>query len=182
MSTAFVAFGFANGHTFQNQVPHLQDIGFPAVVAATSVQAVGIGSAIGKFGFGWLCDFIPPKYILIIGSILQIVATLILISINSSSTEFLLWVYGILFGLGMGSWLPSLSMTTTYNFGLISYGIIFGIYYMLFNIGGAIGPVVGGYLFDTAGSYNLAFIICLISYGIAIPTMFLVHRPRINNN
>lgn len=182
MSVSFMAFSFGSGHTFTNQVPHLEDIGFTAVVAATTVQAVGIGSAAGKFGFGWLCDYIPPKYILIIGSALEAAATIILITVNSSTTEHWLWIYGILMGLGMGCWFPSLSMTTGYTFGLIDYGVIFGIFYMLYNIGGAIGPVVGGYIFDTTRSYYLAFIICLIGYGIAIPTMFLVRPPKMKND
>ena len=180
MVVAFTAFGFANGHTFQNQVPYLEDIGFPLIEAAAALQAVGIGSAIGKLGFGWLCDYIPPKYTLIIGSALQASATLILMSITNSSSLLLLWMYGILMGLGIGSWLPALSMTTSVTFGLIDYGVIFGIYNMLFMGIGAVSPVVGGYIFDTTGSYHLAFFLCLAFYAIAVLSMLLVRRPKLN--
>jgi len=177
MAVSFTAFSFGNGHTFFNQVPHLQDIGYPAVEAAIAVQAVGIGSAIGKFGFGWLCDYIRPHYILIVGSVLELGATLLLMQFDQSSTLCMLWVYGLIMGLGMGSWLPAISMTTSATFGLMTYGVVFGIYNMLFNIGNALGPVVGGYIFDSTGTYGPAFILCLIAYAIAVGTMFLT-RPR----
>jgi len=178
MVVAFTVFGIANGHTFQNEALHLQDVGFSAVVAASTMSIVGIGSAIGKFSFGWLCDFIPPKYILVIGSALQAGATLILMSATPVSSAFMLWLYAIMFGLGIGSWFPAISLTTSVTFGLIAYGDIFGIYNMLFMVGNAIAPWVGGYIFDTTGSYHLAFLLCLICYALAVPCMLLVRRPK----
>lgn len=181
MAFSFTIFSYANGHTFQNQVPHLEGLGFPAVEAAVAIQAVGIGSAFGKFGFGWLCDYIRPKYVFVIGSAIQAGATFILMSFTRSTPVLLLWAYGILMGLGIGSWLPALSMTTSTTFGLIAYGVIFGVFNMLFGVGGAIGPVAGGYIFDTTGSYYLAFVLCLIAYALAAPAMLLV-RPAKKNN
>jgi MFS family permease len=172
----FVTFGFAANLVFQNQVPHLQDIGFTAIQAAISMQALGIGSAIGKFAFGWLCDYIQPKYTLIIGSIIQAGALVILMIITTSSPLPLLWTYGILIGLGYGCWLPALSMNTTFYFGLVAYSVIFGIYNFLFAAGCAIGPVTGGYIFDRTGSYHLAFILCFIFYAICVLTMLFVRR------
>lgn len=182
MAAAFATFGFAAGLIMQNQVPHLEDIGFVAILAAFSMQAMGIGSAIGKFAFGWLCDHIRPKYTIIIGSALHVGALLILMNISSSSPVSLLWMYGILFGLGYGCWLPALAMNTSFNFGLIDYGVIFGIYNFVFNSVGAIGPVVGGHIFDATGNYHTAFLLCLVLYAIAILTMFLAHRPQIKKS
>jgi MFS family permease len=176
----FVTFGFAANLIFQNQVPHLQDIGFPAIQAAVSMQALGIGSAIGKFVFGWLCDYIQPKYTLIIGSIIQACAVLLLMNITSSSPLPLLWTYGILIGLGYGCWLPALSMNTTFYFGLIAYSVIFGIYNFLFATGCAIGPVVGGYIFDINGNYHLAFLLCFVFYAVTVLMILLVRRPNTN--
>jgi MFS family permease len=176
---AFTVFGIANSQTFQNAVPHLQDVGFSAVFAASTLGIVGIGSAIGKFGFGWLCDFIPSKYILVIGSALQTGATLILMTISSNSPEFLLWLFAFIFGLGVGSWFPAVSLITSDTFGLTAFGDVFGIYYMLFMISSAIGPWLGGYVFDTTRSYSIAFLLCLVFYAIAIPCMILMRRPKL---
>lgn len=179
MVISFTVFGIANSQTFQNTVPHLQDVGFSAVFAASTLSIVGIGSAIGKFGFGWLCDFIPPKYVLVIGSALQASGTLILMSISSNSPAFLLWLFAIIFGLGVGSWFPAVSLTTSATFGLTAFGDVFGIYYMLFMISSAIGPWLGGFIFDITRSYSMAFLLCLIFYAIAVPCMMLMRRPKL---
>ena len=178
LAVAFISFEIANGHTFQNEVPHLQDVGFSSVIAASVLSVVGIASAIGKFIFGWFCDFIPPKYILIIGSILQAGATLILMTVTPNSPMFMLWLYAAMFGLGMGSWFPAISLNTSATFGLVSYGDIFGIYTMLFMVTSAISPWIGGYIFDTTGSYNQAFLACLIFYALTVPCMLMVRRPK----
>lgn len=178
MVIAFTVFGIANSQTFQNAVPHLQDVGFSAVVAASALGVVGIGSAIGKFGFGWLCDFIQPKFILVIGSVLQAGATLILMRVTPYSPAFILWLFAIMFGLGIGSWLPAISMTTNATFGLVAYGDIFGIYTMLFMVSGAVAPWIGGYIFDTTGNYNLAFMLCIIFYALAVLCVLLMRHPK----
>ncbi len=175
---ALIIFGFANGQIFQNAVPHLQDVGFSAVVAASALSVVGIGSAIGKFGFGWLCDFIQPKFILVIGSVLQACATLILMSVTPYSHAFTLWLYAIMFGLGIGSWLPAVSMITNATFGLVAYGDIFGIYTMLLMVSNAVAPSIGGYIFDTTGSYKPALTLCLIFYALVVLCMLPAHRPN----
>ena len=144
------------------------------------MSAVGIGSAIGKFGFGWLCDYIPPKYILVIGSVSQAASTLILMNVTLSSSTSTLWLYAFLLGLGVGCWFPAISMTSLVTFGLVAYGVIFGIYNMIFQIAGAVGPWLGGYIFDTTGGYHLAFVLGLILYAIAILCILFVRRPGLN--
>jgi len=180
MAVSFTAFGFSNSHTFQNQVPHLEDIGFLSIEASVALQAVGIGSAIGKFGFGWLCDYIRPKYVLIIGAVLQAGATLILMSVNNTAPILLIWIYGLVMGLGIGSWLPAISMNTSDTFGLVDYGTIFGVYNMLFMLIGAVSPVIGGYIFDTTGSYHLGFVLCLIFYAVTVLSVLPMRRPEMS--
>ncbi len=162
MTVAFTIYGFASGALFQNQAPHLQDIGFSAAIAASAVGGVGIGSAIGKFGFGWLSDFIPAKYTLVIGSTFQAAGTLILMRVTSSSPLVVIWLYSVTLGLGGGSWFPGISMTTSISFGLTAYGVIFGIYTMLFFIAQAFGPLAAGRVFDISGSYTLAFVLVIV--------------------
>jgi MFS family permease len=127
LALAFITFGIADMAIFQNQVPYIQDIGFSVTVAATTMSVVGIGSAVGKFGFGWLCDFINPKYCLAIGILFQVAAILVLLNVKSTSPIAVLWLYAFLMGLSFGSWLPALSMTISNIFGMASYGAIFGI-------------------------------------------------------
>ncbi len=178
LALALATFGFSNSALFQNQIPYLEDIGFATTAAAAAFSFVGIGSAIGKFGFGWLCDFIQAKYTLIIGIICQIFAVIILMTIKTTSPILLLWTATLMFGLGVGSWLPALSMSISSVFGMADYGTIFGMISLIFHVGGAIGPVVAGFIYDVNRSYFWAFILALILYAISLPATLLIRRPE----
>ncbi len=177
LAVALATYGFSNSALFQNQIPYLEDIGFATTAAAAAFSFVGIGSAVGKFGFGWLCDFIQAKYTLIIGIVCQIFAVFILMTVKTTSPTLLLWTATLAFGLGVGSWLPALSMSVSSVFGMKDYGTIFGMISLIFHVGGAIGPVVAGFIFDVNGSYFWAFILSLILYAVALPATLLIRRP-----
>jgi len=81
-------------------------------------------------------------------------------------------------GFSAGSWLPAMSMLVSTNFGLMSYGAIFGAVSLAFNIGGSAGPFWAGYVFDATRSYQWAFVIFIILYFLAIPAMLFVRRPN----
>jgi len=181
MFMAFFTFSFANQATFQNHAPHLQDIGFSAAIAASAISVAGIGSAIGKFGLGWLCDFVASKYALVLGIIFQATSILILMSIKPDSPVFLIWLYAILLGLGVGSWLPAMSMTTSTTFGLASYGTIFGVINLSSMLGGAAGPLVAGLIFDANKNYFWSFITSFCFYAVSLPSIMLVRRPKAGN-
>jgi len=162
----------------QNQVPHLEDIGFPVVTAATALGFVGLASAVGKFGFGWLCDRIPAKYACSIGLGFMLTGLIIFMNIKPTSPVTMVWLYAFNTGLGSGSWLPTMSMLISTNFGLAAYGTIFGVVSLFQNLGMAVGPLMAGYMYDTMNTYHLAFIIFLVLFGIAILAMLAVRRPK----
>jgi MFS family permease len=79
-----------------------------------------------------------------------------------------LWVFfifAILLGIASGDCTTQESPITAWLFGLASHGVIFGVFSFSFTIGAAIGPLVFGYIFDTTGSYQYAF---LVSVALAI--------------
>jgi len=178
IAMSFLLSGFSQVGIIQNQVPHLEDIGFPIAMAATTLSGVGMGSAIGKFGFGWLCDRIPPKYACCIGFGLQVAAIIILVNVRPGSPLAIIWLYAITMGLGAGSWLPTMSMLISTNFGLASYGAILGIVMLFQNIGVATGPLMAAYMYDTMNTYQWAFTIFVALYVIAIPAILMVRRPK----
>ena len=163
----------------QSQVPHLEDIGFPVVTAATALGFVGLASAIGKFGFGWLCDRIPAKYACSIGLGFMLTGVIIFMNIKPTSPLAIVWLYAFSTGLGSGSWLPTMSMLISTNFGLVTYGTIFGVVALFQNLGMAVSPLMAGYMYDTMNTYHLAFIIFLVLFGIAILAMLAVRRPKV---
>jgi MFS family permease len=171
--SAFSSLGFN-----QSLVPYLQDAGFSVALAASALTITGLGSAIGKFFFGWLCDKIKAKQACALSIVLLSAAAIILMFIRSTSPLAIIWLAAFILGLGAGGWLPTMSMLVSRNFGLASYGAIIGMVSLLQAIGGAAGPLLGGYMFDTTNTYYWAFIIFLCLYAIAIPAVLAVRRPK----
>lgn len=178
LALSFLLSQFAEAGVVQNQVPFLEDTGFPVATAATALGMVGLGSAFGKFFFGWLCDRLLPKYVYLIGISLQAGGILILMSIKAESSVTVIWAYAILMGLGIGSWLPTISMTTSSTFGAAHYGAIFGLINFFQLSGVALGPLTAGFLYDAMHTYRWAFMLFVSLYIIAIPVVLLVRRPR----
>jgi MFS family permease len=101
---------------------------------------------------------------------------LLLINLKPPSSIFMIWLYALIFGLAVGTWLPAMSMTVSSTFGLTSYGVIFGAISFLFMIGGALGPVIAGLIYDVNQSYLWAYIMSFMLYGFTLPAILLVQR------
>jgi len=178
IAAAFFSMNFSQAGTLQHQMNHLTDIGIPVATAATAVGAVGFGSAVGKFFFGWLCDKIQAKYAATISFTIQLAAIAVLVTLKETSPAAMIWLYVALFGFGMGGWMPTMAMLISSNFGLDSYGAIFGMLTLAHLLSAAIGPLVAGYLFDATQTYVGVFIIFLVLYAVSIPLMLAVRRPK----
>jgi MFS family permease len=176
---SFITGCFASMGLTQAPVPHLQDIGFPIQTAAAGLSAIGIGSAIGKIGFGWLCDKMQPSRAWALGQAMMAASVLILLSIDAQSSVALIWAYSLLVGLGMGAWLPTLSILTSRNFGLAFYGAIFGALNLAQSMGTATGPFFAGLMYDATGTYYWAFIVFGLMFLIGIPVILLVKKPAV---
>ncbi len=177
MGVSFFASGFSNTGALHAPVPFLEDIGFPTATAAAALGTLGLGSAVGKIFFGWLCDRVPPKRAAALGLALQLGGILVLLAIRADSPLTLIWAYALLLGFGLGSWLPTMSMLVSSTFGLSFYGSIFGVISFLESAGTSIGPLFAGIVFDTTGTYYYAFVTFAALYAVAIPAILLVRRP-----
>jgi MFS family permease len=177
IALCFLLHMFAQNGMVQTQIPHLSDLGFPTALVATVVGVVGMLSAFGKFGFGWLCDVLQAKQALAIGLGLQLAALGVMTTIDSHSSMAAVWWYTVLFGLGIGSWLPTMSLLVSSLFGLVSYGTIFGAVTLINNIGGALGPLLAGCIYDATGSYQAAIVIFFLLFAVSIPLILIVKKP-----
>ena len=66
-----------------------------------------------------------------------------------------------------------MSPTVAEFFGTRVHGALFGMVLMFGSIGGAIGPLAAGAVFDATGSYRIAFGVLL---GLAVAGLVLVTR------
>ncbi|MBW2624285.1 MAG: MFS transporter, partial [Deltaproteobacteria bacterium] len=164
MAVSFMAHGFCEVGILQTQIPYLRDLGFPMAKASAAFGVVGFFSFTGKIFFGWLCDRIKAKYACAIGLTVELIGILILYFTRLASPEAMLWIYAVIMGLGVGSWLPTMSMLVSTNYGLAAYGSIYGMISLTMSIGAATGPLTSGFIYDLTGNYNWAFIIFIVLY------------------
>jgi MFS family permease len=176
---SFIAGSFSSMGLVQAPVPFLQDIGFPIATAASALSALGIGSALGKIAFGWLCDKMQPNKAWALGQGMMLISVLMLLGVNSGSSIALIWGYALLAGFGMGAWLPTLSILASRNFGLAFYGAIFGALNLAQSMGTATGPFFAGLMYDATGTYYWAFVTFGVLFFIGIPVILLVKKPAV---
>lgn len=179
IAVAFAFSNFANMGTIQAAAPFLEDIGYPTVTAASALGAIGLGSGAGKVFFGWLCDRMRANRACAIGIALQLAGVLLLLTVHSNSPFVAVWFYALLLGLGVGAWLPTLSMLASSHFGLLFYGAVFGALNLAQSIGTATGPLFSGMVQDATGSYVAAFTTAAVLLAVvALPAILLVKRPK----
>ena len=162
----------------QNQIPHMEDLGFSAGIVASAMSILAVMSTISTLVFGWLSDKIRVKFTATIAVSLITIAIILLININSGSPDWLIITYTILMGLGIGGWMPTMSLLTSVNFGLLAYGTIYGALNAFQSISAATSPILSGYLFDKTGTYETAFIITVVAVALGIPTILAIRRPK----
>ena len=73
---------------------------------------------------------------------------------------WMLYIIAAVFGFTHGGMGASESPLVARVFGLSSHGLIFGVAGLGFTVGAAAGPYVMGYIFDSTGSYHIAFGVC----------------------
>ncbi len=101
---------------------------------------------------GHLADVIGLKPVLILCLALSSAAFLWLVLAQG---EWIIYIFAAIFGIAYGAFEILHAPVMARLFGLASFGTIFGIAMTISSLGSILGPVAGGYIFDTTRSYQL---------------------------
>ena len=135
-------------------VPRAVDAGVATEVAAGVLSVIGGMSIPGRIFAGRASDLRGRRLVSVGSAALGAAAMLWLVWAPGSSGFFL---FGAAFGLSWGGVVTMITAMVSDVFGTRSMGSVMGAVSIAWVIGGAIGPVVGGYIFDAVGSYSPAF-------------------------
>lgn len=155
----FFCLGFCVFAIMVHVTPHALDLGFPDTTAGSILAIIGGAAIAGRMILGIAADRIGNRWAIIIGFTLMSAALLWLIRARE---VWMFYLFAILFGFAHGGIGPSHSPIVAGLFGLRSHGLIFGANAFSFPLGGAIGPITAGYIFDITGSYQSAFLACAL--------------------
>ena len=132
-----------------------------------AVQALGI------FIFGAASDKFKIRRLMILCYGVPAIAMLCLFKLPSL---IFLYAFAVVFGLTGGGRNALWPLALTESFGVRNIGTIFGWLNIPFMLGNAIGPVLGGYIFDTTGSYDLLFGLSAAASAISIFFVALMRK------
>jgi MFS family permease len=154
-----------------HQTRYLIEVGFRPTDAAWALGSVSLVAIPGQIALGHLSDRVGREWVWTLGNLGFVLCYLALLLLRDAPTPALLYVMiatqGML-GYGLTSVIGAIPAEI---FEGRHYGTIFGTLMLASIAGGAAGPWVAGALYDTTGSYALAFWIaigCSVVSAVAI--------------
>lgn len=151
------------------------DFGIAEMTAATALGLVGGTSIAGRIVIGSLSDRIGRKACFFVACLLMAVMMLWLIEARQ---PWQFYLFSAIFGFGQGSYVPLFPAVVGDWFGTKSHGTIYGAIMLATGIGGAIGPLLAGYVYDIKGSYDIAIILGAVILFIALGCSFAIKAPH----
>jgi MFS family permease len=151
--------------------------GVAPLTAATVLGAAGLAALFGRIICGLLADRTGAKRTLVACLVLQGGAIALYALAHELDT---LYAVSILFGFSYGGAMPLYAILVHEHFPAKIMGSVFGVVAMIAALGMALGPPVGGWLFDRFGGYGWLFV-ASSAIGIAAALMAMTvrpHRPR----
>jgi MFS family permease len=136
--------------------------GLPIAAAVTIYSAEGLAGLGGRLVFGLAGDRFGAKRTLVVGLLIQAVGAGAYFFTRQLG-EF--YAVAVVFGMAYGGVMPLYAVIAREYFPMRIMGTVFGAAAMISSLGMALGPAVGGWIFDTTGSYGWLY---LGSFGIGL--------------
>ena len=155
LALSITARSLVSGGVGLHMVPYFIGLGASPVNAAVLAGSVGVMSIPGRFGLSTMGDFVERRYLMAASLAVMTIAIVFMAratSIGGAIPSL------IVFAAAQGgiSVIPQ-SLIAEY-FGRRSYATIQGFRSSIQMAGIIVGPIISGYVFDTTGSYRIAFL------------------------
>ena len=176
IALAYFACCAAHSGPIFHMVTYAIDHGITAMAATTVLSVAGLASLSGKIICGLVADRVGAKRTLVVGLAVQAVAVSFYL-VTSNLMSF--YALSLLFGFAYGGVMPLYAILVREYFGAKIMGTMFGAVGAVSTLGMALGPQVGGFLYDAFGSYFWLFVGSFaIGLGaVAIAATFRSPRP-----
>jgi MFS family permease len=152
-------------------VPHAQDIRVSATRAASVLATIGGVSMAGRFITGIAIDRIGSKRAMIACFILLITG---LLWLQMAKELWMLYLFAVIYGTAHGGYFTTISPIIAEFFGIRAHGVLFGIVAFCGTVGGAIGPILAGYIFDITARYHPAFWLYTLTSSLGLVLLLLL--------
>jgi len=158
-------------------VVHLMPIltlrGLSREVAAGILSTLGIASAVGKLGTGWLFDRVEARPVAALCLSLPAVPLLMLALLPAGDVVWASIAVALL-GFSAGAELSATAYLTTCHVGLRAFAQNYSIINSIMALSAGVGPLIAGFIYDSTGGYALLLFGCIPAAflaGLCIATM-----------
>jgi MFS family permease len=149
-------------------VPHATDLGLSPATAAGVLATIGGVSMVGRISMGTANDKIGGKRSLTICFIILLSG---LCWLQIADKAWMLFLFAAVYGFSHGGFFTVMSPLVAELFGTGSHGLLFGLILFSGTIGGTVGPVLAGRMFDVVGSYQGVFWVLI---GLALTGLIMI--------
>ncbi len=159
-------------------VPFLTDMGIESVKAAALMGTIILASTPFRLLGGFLVDRVKTgqlRFIMAGAFLLQAVGITVFLL---NQTIGMIYVFLILFWIGIGIALPFPAAIRARYFGRKAFGSIFGTSMIFLTPVGVIAPIYAGWVYDNTGSYIPAFTLFAIAFVISAVFISLASAPK----
>jgi MFS family permease len=177
LAAAFFACCAAHSGPIFHTVSYAIGCGLPMAAAVTIYSMEGAAGLGGRLLFGVLADRYGAKPVLVAGLLVQGLAALSYVAVDQLGGFY---AVAIVFGAAYGGTMPLYASLARDAFGPRILGTVLGAASLVSSMGMALGPFVGGWLYDRYGSYAWLYIGSMLA-GLAaagILTLFPKRPPR----
>src|SRR6266513_3006882 len=155
LALTFFACCAAHAGPIFHTVTYAMTCGLPTMAAVTIYSVEGFAGLGGRLALGVLADRLGVKRVLIAGLLIQALAAFMFV-FASRLGEF--YAVAATFGFAYGGVMPLYAVLAREYFGQRILGAVFGAAAMVSSLGMALGPAVGGWIFDRFGAYTWLYI------------------------
>jgi MFS family permease len=148
--------------------------GVAPLTAATVLGAAGLAALSGRITCGLLADRTGAKRTLVACLSLQAAAIALYLLARDLNT---LYAVSMLFGFAYGGAMPLYAILVREYFPAKIMGSVFGVVALISTLGMALGPPIGGWLFDHYGGYGWLYIASSVM-GVGGALIALTVRPH----
>lgn len=135
-----------------HQIPILEEIGVSRGDAALYAGMAGLAGVAGKLVTGWLLDRFAARWVG--GLTLAATSLTFILLLLPNRSMGIIFTAMFINGYAAGTKLQIAGYLTSAYGGMRNFGAIFGTMASLIAAGSGLGPLVGGLIYDTYGSYD----------------------------
>jgi MFS family permease len=159
LTSGFFVCGFHIAFISVHLPPYLSDQGMSKGLAAWALSLIGLFNVIGAYTSGILGGQHPRRLLLSGIYLARGLAFAIFLVVPVTTATVL--VFAALIGLLWLSTVPLTSGLIALMFGTRHIGMLFGVVFLSHQVGAFVGALLGGSIYESTGSYDLMWVLCI---------------------